>query len=384
MARSGTWEELEVRGRESPLPFKGLSGAGIRGKAYFFGGYGGGYSDETHVLDLERPLEPEWSVLQVTSDRAPSRRAYHSTFAYKESLWVFGGVGTRGYSNDVWRLTFEDARGGAGRWVECPCVGRVPRKREGHTGTVVDSTLVVYGGYDGCDWLGDVFALNLETLIWWRAAGGDAPNAPTPRSGHAAAKAPLEWDAVFVFGGFNGDGCVNEFAACLEIDVLAGTAAWEPIEPKGAAPSKRYGHSAVVYNTSVYVFGGTGPVTGYGADITGAVCHNDMCVFSLLQPHKPVWRRDPHGHAFPGEPPSARHCHGAAMVGNNMVLVGGSTRGPYCARDAFPKLLNDVHCLSLGNKVDGDYVRSRIIIHSNQSKHRHPTRIFELKDITSL
>jgi len=145
-----------------------------------------------------------------------------------------------------------------------------------------------------------------------------------------------------------------------------------------------YGTKYGVYNTSIYVFGGTGPVTGYGADLTGAVCHNDMCVFSLLQPHKPVWRRDPHGHAFPGEPPSARHCHGAAIVDNNMVLVGGSTRGPYCARESFPKLLNDVHCLSLGTKVDGDYVRSKIIIHSNQSKHRHPTRIFELKDITTL
>jgi hypothetical protein len=97
-----------------------------------------------------------------------------------------------------------------------------------------------------------------------------------------------------------------------------------------------------------------------------------------------VWRRDPHGHAFPGEPPSPRHCHGAAVVGNTIVFVGGSTKGPYCPRDMFPRLLNDVHCLRLAQKTDGNYVRSKVIIHSNQSKHRAPTRIFELKDINGL
>ena len=178
---------------------------------------------------------------------------------------------------------------------------------------------------------------------------------------------------------------VYDFVACLEIDPLAGTASWEPLKTAGVAPSVRYGNSAVTYGTSVYCFGGTGPVTGFnGANLAGAICHNDICVFSLLQPHKPVWRRDPHGHAFPGEPPSPRHCHGAAVCGSSIVFVGGSTKGPYCARDSFPKLLNDVHCLTLAQKQDGNYSRTKIIIHSNQSKHRAPTRIFDLKDIDSL
>ena len=72
------------------------------------------------------------------------------------------------------------------------------------------------------------------------------------------------------------------------------------------------------------------------------------------------------------------------VVGNTIVFVGGSTKGPYCPRDMFPRLLNDVHCLRLAQKTDGNYVRSKVIIHSNQSKHRAPTRIFELKDINGL
>ncbi|KAH8049397.1 hypothetical protein JL722_11927 [Aureococcus anophagefferens] len=300
MAKSGTWEEVVVRGKEAPLPFKGVSGAGIGGKAYFFGGYGGGYSDETHIVDASDPREPEWILLEVTSSTKPSRRAYHSTFAYKSSLWVFGGVGTKGYNNDVWRLQLKNDEGTEGHWLKVDAVGHVPRKRQGHTGTVVDTTFV-----------------------------------------------------VFIFGGFGGGGCVDDFVACLEIDPLAGTASWEPPKTAGVAPSARYGSSAVTFGT-------------------------------LLQPHKPVWRRDPHGHAFPGEPPSPRHCHGAAVVGNTIVFVGGSTKGPYCPRDMLPRLLNDVHCLRLAQKTDGNYVRSKVIIHSNQSKHRAPTRIFELKDINGL
>ena len=204
MAKSGTWEEVVVRGKEAPLPFKGVSGAGIGGKAYFFGGYGGGYSDETHIVDASDPREPEWILLEVTSSTKPSRRAYHSTFAYKSSLWVFGGVGTKGYNNDVWRLQLKNDEGTEGHWLKVDAVGHVPRKRQGHTGTVVDTTFVVVGGYDGCDYLNDVHALNLETLIWWRCCTGDSPNAPSPRSGHAAAAAPLDWDAVFVGAGTGG------------------------------------------------------------------------------------------------------------------------------------------------------------------------------------
>ena len=64
-------------------------------------------------------------------------------------------------------------------------------------------------------------------------------------------------------------------------------------------------------------------------------------------PSKPVWRRDPHGHAFPGEAPRPRHSHGAALCGRRIVVVGGSTKGPYMPRDPFPEFLNDVHVLSL-------------------------------------
>lgn len=82
-------------------------------------------------------------------------------------------MGPRGYFGDVWRLALEPPLPGErsrGAWAECDAVGAAPSPREGHAGAVVDYTFVVVGGNDGGGWRNDVYALNLETLVWRRAA----------------------------------------------------------------------------------------------------------------------------------------------------------------------------------------------------------------------
>ncbi|KAH8066706.1 hypothetical protein JL720_12699 [Aureococcus anophagefferens] len=244
MAKSGTWEEVVVRGRRRRSRSRACP-ARASAAARFFGGYGGGYSDETHIVDVGPAgagVDPAGG--DVVDEAVAARVPQHLCV---QELALGLGVGTKGY-NHAWRLQLKNDEGTEGHWLKVDAVGHVPRKRQGHTGTVVDTTFV-----------------------------------------------------VFIFGGFGG-GCVSDFVACLEIDPLAGTASWEPPKTAGVAPSARYGSSAVTFGTSIYVFGGTGPVTGAGR------------------------------------------------------------RG----------------------KTDGNYVRSKVIIHSNQSKHRAPTRIFELKDINGL
>ena len=118
----------------------------------------------------------------------------------------------------------------------------------------------------------------------------------------------------------------------------------------GVTPSDRYGLSAVTNGHGIYIFGGTGPAEdarAAAAPDRGAVCHNDCAILSLQQPHRPVWRRDRHGHGFPGEPPLPRHGHASAIKGRDVFIVGGSTSGSYCKKDPAPRLLNDVHLLTL-------------------------------------
>ena len=181
----GLWRDLEVGGREAPLELKGASAAFVGTSCFIFGGYGGGFSDETHCLECAEPLAPEWSVLQETSDEKPPRRAHHTTWAHGGGVWVFGGASSRGYLNDVWRLTLEGGKHPRGRWRECACVGEKPVPREGHTGVQIGTSLVVVGGYDGVSWRSDSYALNLDTLVWWRVVDQGAPNAMMGRSGGA-------------------------------------------------------------------------------------------------------------------------------------------------------------------------------------------------------
>ena len=182
---AGVWRDLEVGGPEAPLEFKGASAAFVGTRCFIFGGYGGGFSDETHCLECAEPLAPEWSVLQETSDEKPPRRAHHTTWAHGGGVWVFGGASSRGYLNDVWRLTLEGGKHPRGRWRECACVGEKPVPREGHTGVQIGTSLVVVGGYDGVSWRSDSYALNLDTLVWWRVVDQGAPNAMMGRSGGA-------------------------------------------------------------------------------------------------------------------------------------------------------------------------------------------------------
>ena len=181
----GYWRDLEVGGLGMPLEFKGASAAFVGTRCFIFGGYGGGFSDETHCLECAEPLAPEWSVLQETSDEKPPRRAHHTTWAHGGGVWVFGGASSRGYLNDVWRLTLEGGKHPRGRWRECACVGEKPVPREGHTGVQIGTSLVVVGGYDGVSWRSDSYALNLDTLVWWRVVDQGAPNAMMGRSGGA-------------------------------------------------------------------------------------------------------------------------------------------------------------------------------------------------------
>ena len=42
-----------------------------------------------------------------------------------------------------------------------------------------------------------------------------------------------------------------------------------------------------------------------------------------------------------------RHGHASAIKGRDVFIVGGSTSGSYCKKDPAPRLLNDVHLLTL-------------------------------------
>ena len=96
-------------------------------------------------------------------------------------------------------------------WTSLNSQGDIPVGREVHTMTVLaDGTVVLLGGYDGSNYLDDVYTLTvLETTASWvsLSSQGDTPSA---RSGHSMTA--LVDDTAVLFGGDGVDGILDGVA----------------------------------------------------------------------------------------------------------------------------------------------------------------------------
>jgi Galactose oxidase, central domain/Kelch motif len=125
---------------------------------------------------------------------------------------------------------------------------------------------------------------------------------PCPRSLHSA----VIWnDSLYIFGGYNGHVRVNDFHA-----YSFGTRRWSPVLPaahSGMPPSPRDRHVSVVHGNTLYIFGG----------FDGTSRTNDFYGFDFSSM---TWRE-----IVPrtGRPPSERHSHASVVHGNSMYVFGG-------------------------------------------------------------
>jgi len=122
----------------------------------------------------------------------------------------------------------------------------MPCQRSLHAGAVWRDCFVVFGGYDGHHRVNDLYAFDFKTSEWKQL---DSDNAPTPRDRHVAA---VYDNSLYIFGGFDGTTRVNDLHA-FDFD----TNTWNAVEILGGTPpSPRHSHAAVVYQDSMFVFGG--------------------------------------------------------------------------------------------------------------------------------
>lgn len=115
-------------------------------------------------------------------------------------------------------------------------------------------------------------------------------------------------DAIYVFGGDNGKSMLNDL---LRFDVKE--MSWGRAVVMGNPPAPRYHHSAVVYNTSMFVFG------GYTGDIhsnSNLTNKNDLFEYKFLSGQWVEWK-------FAGKTPVARSAHGAAIYDNKLWIFAG-------------------------------------------------------------
>ncbi|KAJ8469875.1 hypothetical protein ONZ45_g16742 [Pleurotus djamor] len=281
------WSHPDTTG-ETPPPCRAHTATFVDRKLYVFGGgQGPTYYNTTYILDV---TTRRWSKLTMPKSRStkseasgsengvikdskpddpsedlefrvPAPRRAHTAVFYAGRIWVFGGGNGMTALNDVWTLDVSSAtnRGGDDgnsnakggnniyarmRWEERITSGRKPSPRGYHTANLIGSVMVVVGGSDGKECFSDIWALNLDTLVWSPIKLQVAHR----RLSHSATQVG---SYLFILGGHDG----NEYRSDLLLFNLV-SLQYESRPTAGRPPSPRGYHVSLLADSRVFLFGG--------------------------------------------------------------------------------------------------------------------------------
>ena len=217
-----------------------------------------------------------------------------------------------------------DTRPNAGWWYVMTTAGDCPSLRVGHTAVYVRGKapgdagrVYVIGGANPSGPFGEAHVLDLNTRTW------DTVDCPglRPRYEHAAFVPACHPDRIYVFGGANQAGNMNDVQV---LDTAAGS--WSTLTPSasGAAPSPRTHHTTAAVGDKLIVYSG-----GHtGADPVGD--RQVHCFDASTEAWSVLTVR--------GDSPKPRHGHAMAAVGVKVFLHGGMAGSTF---------YDDLHVLDL-------------------------------------
>ncbi|MGH0139423.1 UNVERIFIED_CONTAM: hypothetical protein FKN15_002154 [Acipenser sinensis] len=257
---------------------------------YLFGGR------ETNVQnDFWRynVVSNEWHELDCNTDGAPEELEEHTMEAHQGVLYVFGGMldsaysegktplwmyaigkgysaGDRGFSEAIlykaliflsslpdteewvhWQRTANNAGVRHDSIEECIIVNQSPVRlqwEQRHSAVIWDSAMHVYGGY--IDMKGssqEFWTFHFDSQEWSLPPPSSCDAGPGPRHGHSAT---VYRSAMFLYGGLMG---LREQSDFWKWNFCSQS--WACIKTL-SGPSKLIGHSAVVYDDCMLLFGG--------------------------------------------------------------------------------------------------------------------------------
>ncbi|KAK1222890.1 hypothetical protein PQX77_014312 [Marasmius sp. AFHP31] len=229
-------------------------------------------------------------------------------------------------------------------WGRAPVWGLCPtRTMRGHTVTLVGDTAWVFGGCDDKDTAKDLYCFDVETNQWsYPETLGELP---PPSRAHSATL--IDRHRILVFGG----GQAAQYSDAVHI-LDTSTRKWtRPIieeGPEHERPAARRAHTAVYYKGKVWIFGGGNGMTalndvwaldvgtgGSGGDKESLSGHGSANVRMEWQRIHTTGVRGRDGNPMV---PSPRGYHTANLIGNMMIVIGGSD-----GKDCF----SEVWCLNL-------------------------------------
>jgi N-acetylneuraminic acid mutarotase len=249
-----------------------------------------------------------WEPTQMRD--APTARAGHVAVWTGDSMIVWGGQ-TDSPATSVTN-TGAGYTLGSYTWGPTSAVS-APAPRAGATAVWTGDAMIVWGGYDGTEYL-DTGGIYEPAVDRWTAT--NVVGSPAGRWKHSAIWDPIE-EVMVVFGGFDGS---DQLASGGLYDPATG--AWTPLATR---PVARQGHTATWSPAEgrMLVFGGFGdtssllnvylPAGGQGYGLSFDSATNSWT--ELAQPGTPA----------------ARSRHAAALAGDDLFLFGGFDGNSYLA-----------------------------------------------------
>lgn len=254
----------------------------------------------------EPPLPPSnWSEIVIEGEIPPPRYDFSMTYVENSNKIILfaGGDETGTPFNDVWEFdTISNT------WTEY-CKGGVegedkPISRYGHWIAYGGNDIVVlYGGCDSHDWLGDTWEYDVIDHTWTEITG-DSP----PLLGHLR-MAYGGNNNVILFGGTIGN--LEYLEDTWEYSTETHT--WTKIDITGSVPARRMSHyMEYIGNNQILMFGG----------LTKENWHNnDTWIYDTAAQ---TWTLINTGY----DRPIARNCHAMArFCEDKVVLFGGEIEG---------------------------------------------------------
>lgn len=293
-----------------PQPRSGHTAVNIgKSKVVVFGGLvDKKFLSDIVVYDIENKLwfKPECTGSGSEDQVGPSPRAFHVAIAIDCHMFIFGGRYAGKRLGDFWVLDTD-----IWQWSELTGFGDLPSPRDFAAASAIgNQKIVMYGGWDGKRWLSDVYVLDTISLEWTELSVSGS--LPPPRCGHTATMVEKR---LLVYGGRGAGGSIMGDLWALKglIEGENESPGWTQLKLPGQAPSPCCGHSVTSSGHYLLLFGGHGT----GGWLSRYDIYYNECI--ILDRVSAQWKRLPVGN----EPPPARAYHSMTSIGPRHLLFGG-------------------------------------------------------------
>jgi len=291
----GTWNSL-TGGFPSGRRAAGYCYDSLRRRLIVFGGFPT-YLNDVWALDL---ATSQWT--QLTPTGYPPNPCYGPTAIYdsaRDRVVVFGGFDGTNQLQSVFALSLSGTPG----WSQLTPSGTPPPGRSFHVAgyDASNDRMIVFGGWDGTDFLSDTWALSFSGSPAWSQIFPQS-NVPPARSLAASAVDPVS-GTFYLFGGWN-----NNYRNDTWAFTLNGTPVWTHLAPASLPPPRR--EISMIWD----------PMNGRLVLFAGNDGTLRSDVWALQPAGAPTWTP-----LSPAPGPAPRYGHSSIYdaVGQQMVIFGG-------------------------------------------------------------